>query len=247
MLCAECFLLSPVLLGLVHSWPLAGSISDIAAFQIPSSQRNQVQGLDDSQGMTAIKTVASCVLQCWMEIRCSGRYQSAVTDCLHLVSAVIAGDPAALQAVRWNYGAASLNTKVIVQIWEIPDISPGERNGTSGYWCSSWDLNTLTFTLKTTFLRLFSSLRHWELFVKRFLLPLELFLPFLPPVEVQFPPMKQCSNTSVGEEGIYAFLDAPGMPYTHGICQSHCCCLWCSWELSWPCLQVDRADTTVRI
>lgn len=149
MLCAECFLLSPVLLGLVHSWLLASSISDIAAFQILSSQRNQVQGLEDSQGMTAIKAVASRAQQCWMEIRCSGRYQSAVTDSLHLVGAVIA---AALQAVRWNSGAASLNTKVIVQIWEIPDISPGERNGTSGYWCSSWDLNTLTFTLKATFL-----------------------------------------------------------------------------------------------
>lgn len=149
MLCAECFLLSPVLLGLVHSWLLASSISDIAAFQILSSQRNQVRGLEDSQGMTAIKAVASRAQKCWMEIRCSGRYQSAVTDSLHLVGAVIA---AALQAVRWNSGAASLNTKVIVQIWEIPDISPGERNGTSGYWCSSWDLNTLTFTLKATFL-----------------------------------------------------------------------------------------------
>lgn len=59
--------------------------------------------------------------------------RSARTDLLHLVSAVVTGDPAALQAVRWNSGAASLNTKVMVQIWEIPDISPGERNGTSGY------------------------------------------------------------------------------------------------------------------
>lgn len=100
MLCVKCFLLSPVLLGLVHSWLLASSISDIAVLQILSNQRNQVQGLDDTEGIKAIKAVASCVLQCRMEIRCNGRYQSAMTDLLHLVSTVITGDPAALQAVR---------------------------------------------------------------------------------------------------------------------------------------------------
>lgn len=137
--------------GLVHSWLLASSISGIAEFQIPSSQRNQVQGVDDSEGIKAIKAVASRVLQCWMEIRCNGRYQSAMTDLLRLVSAVVTGDPAALQAVRWDSGVASLKTKVMVQIWEIPDITLGERNGTSGYWCLSWDLNTLIFTLKADF------------------------------------------------------------------------------------------------
>lgn len=72
MLCAKCFLLSPVLLGLVHSRLLASCISDIAVFQILSSQGNQVQGQDDSEG---IKAAASLVLQRWMEIGFNGRYQ----------------------------------------------------------------------------------------------------------------------------------------------------------------------------
>lgn len=47
---------------------LGPCISDIAVFQILSSQRNQVQGLGGSEGIKAVKAVSSCVLQCWMEI-----------------------------------------------------------------------------------------------------------------------------------------------------------------------------------
>lgn len=129
-----------------------------------------------------------------------------------------------LQALGWNSWWNKPKHQSDVQTWEISDISTGERHGNSGYWCSSWDPNTLIFALKAPFLpHLFSSLRLRELFVKWFLLPLELFLPFLPPVKVHFSQMKQCSNTSVGSGGNLCF---PGCPW-HAIY---------TWDLSVPLL-----------
>lgn len=154
-----------------------------------------------------------------------------------------------LQALGWNSWWNKPKHQSDVQTWEISDISTGERHGNSGYWCSSWDPNTLIFALKTPFLpHIFSVLLGFGNYLwNDSCCPLSCSCPFC--LLSKFIFLKWSSvPTPVWEvEGIYAFPDAPGMPYTRGICQSRCCCLWCSWELFWPCLQVDRADTRVRI